>query len=330
MEDTIRIANARKAVSRFGFSLCGIILISTVLQLLWVWLLPLIFGADSWICSSSWGMWIGNFLPMYGIAMPLSLQLLRPVEACPPEKSSLRGKDFLFIIPICAFMMYGGNLVGTLLSMILSGGMAQNAILDLALDNNPLKILVMVILAPTLEEVIFRKMLIDRTRRYGEKLAVILSAVTFGLMHQNLFQFFYAFGLGLVFAYVYVRTGKLRYCIIFHACINFLGSVFAPWLLSQVDMELLANLGSSPMTEDLIAQVTAILPGLLAFAAYAMLLVTTALVGLILFIIKVRDLTWKESEQPLPKGSIFRTVYLNPGMLVFIAACLVFIVLALI
>lgn len=330
MEDTIRISNARKAASRFGFSLCGIILIATVLQYLWFWLLPLIFGEDSWICSSSWGMWLGNFLPMYGVAMPLSLQLLRPVEAYPPEKSSLRGKDFLFLIPICAFMMYGGNLVGTLLSMLLSGGTAQNAILDLAMDNNPLKVLVMVILAPTLEELIFRKMLIDRTRRYGEKVAVFLSAITFGLMHQNLFQFFYAFGLGLVFAYVYVRTGKLRYTIIFHACINFLGSVFAPWLLSQMDMDLLASLESAPMTDELLAQVTAILPGLLAFAAYAMLLATSALAGLILFIIKVRNLTWKECEEPLPKGTVFRTVYLNAGMVVFILACLVFIVLALI
>ncbi len=329
MEDTLRINNAKKAISRFGFSLCGIILISNILNFLWFWGLPLIFGADSWICSSSWGMWIGNFLPMYGVAMPLSLQLLRNVEACPPEKSNLRGKDFLFLIPICAFMMYGGNLVGTLLSMVLSGGMAQNAIMELALDNNPLKVLVMVILAPILEELIFRKMLIDRTRRYGEKLAVVLSAVTFGLMHQNLFQFFYAFGLGLVFAYVYVRTGKLRYSIIFHACINFLGSVFAPWLLSQLDMELLANLDPSAITEEVLSQLSSMLLGLLAFGAYALLLVTASLAGLILFVIKVRDLTWKEAEEPLPKGSVFRAVYLNPGMLIFIAACLVFIVLAL-
>ena len=51
----------------------------------------------------------------------------------------------------------------------------------------------------------------------------------FGLFHLNLFQFFYAFGLGLMFGYVYMRTSQLRYSIVMHMIINFNGSVLAPW-----------------------------------------------------------------------------------------------------
>ena len=68
-----------------------------------------------------------------------------------------------------------------------------------------------------LEEFIFRKMVIDRIWQYGEKIAVVTSALIFALFHINLFQFFYALGIGLIFAYVYLRTGKLRYTIIMHA-----------------------------------------------------------------------------------------------------------------
>ena len=63
----------------------------------------------------------------------------------------------------------------------------------------------------------------------------------FALFHLNLFQFFYAFGLGLMFGYVYMRTSQLRYSIVMHMIINFNGSVLAPWVLSQVDLEALAT-----------------------------------------------------------------------------------------
>ena len=40
-----------------------------------------------------------------------------------------------------------------------------------------------------------------------------------------MFQFFYAFFVGILFAYVYVRTGRLRYPVLIHGIINFFGSV---------------------------------------------------------------------------------------------------------
>ena len=44
---------------------------------------------------------------------------------------------------------------------------------------------------------------------------------------MNLFQFFYAFLLGLMFGYVYTRTSKLRYSTAMHMIINFNGGVLA-------------------------------------------------------------------------------------------------------
>jgi membrane protease YdiL (CAAX protease family) len=216
--------------------------------------------------------------------------------------------------------MYTGNLIGTALSYLLSGGNAQNAVVDLAMDTNPLKIVVMVILAPLLEEYVCRKQLIDRTRQYGEKTAVLLSALVFGLLHQNLFQFFYAFGLGLVFAYIYTRTGRLRYSVVLHSIINFMGSVVAPWIVSLTN-------GTDPSAPP--EQLIEALPGMLVMLLYALFLIGMSIAGLVLLIIKSKQLIWKEAAAPLPKGSAAKTVYLNVGMVLYVLLCVAGFVLAL-
>lgn len=76
------------------------------------------------------------------------------------------------------------------------------------------------ILAPVLEELIFRKLLLDRLRPFGDRCAIWVSAVAFGLFHMNLYQFFYAVALGLIFAGVALKTGKIWYTVVFHAFVN--------------------------------------------------------------------------------------------------------------
>ena len=45
----------------------------------------------------------------------------------------------------------------------------------------------------------------------------------FGLFHGNFGQFFYAFAVGSVFAYVALRTGGIRYTVVLHFLVNFFG-----------------------------------------------------------------------------------------------------------
>ena len=224
---------------------------------------------------------------------------------------------------------YGGNLIGTVLSMLLSGGTAQNTVAEYAMDSSPMKVLVMVILAPLLEEYVCRKQIIDRTRQYGEKVAVFLSALTFGLLHQNLFQFFYAFALGLVFGYIYIRTGRLRYTVLLHGIINFMGAVIAPWLISLLDMDALMNMNPNAAPEELMALYAEILPGLMVFLLYALFLMGMAITGLVLLILKCRQLVWKEADAQLPKGTAVKTVYLNVGMVLYVLLCVASIIFAL-
>lgn len=318
-EMTCDLPSAKRVFSRVGLSLTAILAIGLALSFVISFLMAV--SGDVVIFKESWFMWMASFLPLYGIAIPLGLLVMKKLPAEAPQEQKLgAGNGFVFFL-ISIFLMYTGNIIGTMLSMILSGGTAVNGVVELVQDNHPLKVLFVVILAPVLEELVFRKQLLDRTRRYGEKAAAMLSAVTFGLLHMNLYQFFYAFALGLVFAYIYLRTGRLRYTAILHAVINFMGSVVAPWVVEFANADALANLDPTMPTEELLG----FLPGMLAVLAYSLVLIGFFLAGLVLFIIKVRRLVWKTGTEQLPEKSAFRTIYCNGGMIAFMTLCLVMI-----
>jgi len=317
---------AKKVFSRIGLALFLILALSTGVQLLMVPIISLIVGDSSWLVTASWGIWVATFVPIYAIAIPVGLLVMKKLPAQSPAKNKLTGKQFFICIPICFCLMYAGNIIGNLLSALFSGGNAENALLDFAMDTGILKVVVMVILAPLLEELVFRKFLIDRTVRYGEKVAVVLSALSFALFHGNLFQFFYAFALGALFAYVYIRTGKFSYVVLLHGIINFTGSVLAPWVLNLVDLEAIDSFAMNMDAEAALAM----LPGMLVYMLYALAVMGLAVAGLVLICMNRKKLVWQEVPEQLPKGSAARTVYANVGMVLFMAVCLALTVLSLI
>lgn len=319
----------RKTFSRIGLALSTIFIVSTILQALWFGVFEQIPGIGNWLADSTWGMWLGTFVPMYVIGVPVGLLILKRVPGEAPQENKLGGKNFVIFLLISFFLMYGGNILGTMLSLLLSGGEAQNALMDYAMDTNPLKILVMVILAPLIEEYIFRKKIIDRTRKYGEKAAVFLSAFAFGLFHMNLFQFFYAFGLGWLFAYIYMRTGRLRYSVMLHGIVNFLGSVVAPAILSMVDLEALAAMDPNATAEEIMVLYGDMLPGLVVYLLYAIALIGLAITGLVFLILKCRKLVWRDAQCQLSGRRAVKTIYMNFGMVSFVLLSLSFMIISL-
>ena len=66
------------------------------------------------------------------------------------------------------------------------------------------------------EELLFRKMLIDYSRKIGNGFAIIVSALIFGIIHLNLSQTIFAFLLGLLFAIIYTKTGSIKTTMLIH------------------------------------------------------------------------------------------------------------------
>ena len=321
---------AKKPFSRIGLAFCAMFLVTTLLQGLLIYVPAILWGEDNWLAASSWGKWIVSFVPLYLVGMPVCVLVMKKLPAQPPQDTPLTKQAYGTLIPILFCITYAGNLLGNFLSLILSGGTAENALNEYAMDTNPIKILVMVILAPLLEEYICRKQIIDRTRQYGEKLSVFLSALIFGLMHQNLFQFFYAFGSGLLFGYIYLRTGRLRYPVLLHGIINFVGAVIAPAILSMLDMEKLESIATMDpsATEEIFAILAESLPGLLLLMAYTLAQWGLSIAGLVLLILKYKQITWNNAETDLPRERRFSAAYLNVGMVIYILLCCAMTVLS--
>ena len=158
--------------------------------------------------------------------LPLMLLLTRRLPAQQPERNRLSAGGFLALVCISYACMIAGNLVGIGINLLLSPG-SVDLVANLATAAGPgvEMVVAFAVLAPVFEELVFRKVMVDRVLPYGEWPAILFSGITFGLFHGNLTQFFYAALLGMVLAYVYIRTGNILYSIGLHACVNFLGGV---------------------------------------------------------------------------------------------------------
>ncbi|MDR0611845.1 MAG: CPBP family intramembrane metalloprotease [Planctomycetaceae bacterium] len=67
------------------------------------------------------------------------------------------------------------------------------------------------------EEMLFRGIILGGLKNnYSERKAVIVSALLFGLWHLNPWQFVSAFIIGLISAFICLRTGSLLLCIYIH------------------------------------------------------------------------------------------------------------------
>jgi membrane protease YdiL (CAAX protease family) len=93
--------------------------------------------------------------------------------------------------------------------------------------------LFMVILAPLGEELIFRGIILDGLlKKYSAWKAIIVSALIFGAIHLNPWQFIPGFTLGIFFGWIYYHTQRnILQTFILHAVVNLSG--FATHFLEE-------------------------------------------------------------------------------------------------
>ncbi len=77
------------------------------------------------------------------------------------------------------------------------------------------------------EEWLYRKLFCRELSLHGGVFAAISSALLFGLAHFSFYTFPYAFICGLVLAFVYLKTGSVKYTVAVHFANNLLGYVCA-------------------------------------------------------------------------------------------------------
>ncbi|MCI8350735.1 MAG: CPBP family intramembrane metalloprotease [Oscillospiraceae bacterium] len=82
------------------------------------------------------------------------------------------------------------------------------------------------ILVPVMEELVFRGLVLQSLRPYGDTFALFSSAVLFGLMHLSPVQQPNAFLLGLVIGYFTLVSGSLFTGMVMHAAVNLVAYFF--------------------------------------------------------------------------------------------------------
>ncbi len=179
-----------------------------------------------------------QLVPAYVVGFPLFAGMLIGMPKKAPEKKKMGFAGWITFLAIAFFLMTVGNYVATYLMSAfeaIKGGEITNAVDQQITGSSPLENLILVVIvAPIVEELMCRKLIIDRLMPYSEALAVTVSGVFFGLLHGNFYQFFYATFLGVLFSYVYTRTGKILHTIVMHMIINFTGSIISSTLMELV------------------------------------------------------------------------------------------------
>lgn len=187
------------------------------------------------LLASSWGNWILNDLSIFGFGLAALVLVIWTLPVYPPACRDRMTPQSFGAVTLAAFgVMYLSNFATLLLIAVMGavgGTVFENPVAQAVSQVDFLPNFVFgVIAAPVLEELVFRKLLLERVRHWGDRLAILISALFFALYHANLYQLFYAFAVGAVFAYITLRTGTIRYAILLHAIVNLVGLGLLPLL----------------------------------------------------------------------------------------------------
>ena len=233
--------------------------------------------------------------------------VVRPMPTMDWQKESLGFKTTAKLFLMMYFVTGLINQIGAAITKTApSGGTEQLEIISkMQTTKLPVGIAIPVLIGPVLEELIFRKLMIDRTRGYGEKTAIVFSSICFGLFHGNLTQFMFATAAGLFLGYVYCKTGKVWHTMLMHMLLNATSSAIL------LVLPVLENLHSNGAVISIIGL------GLVVILFAAM-----SISGLVLLIrwIKGKKFQLDESlPELIPQGEVLKTVYLNPGVIILFA-----------
>lgn len=160
-----------------------------------------------------------------------------------------------------------------------------------------------VIIAPIVEEFIYRGAILTALSPYGRGAAVLFSALAFGLMHGNIPQAASAFGTGLVYAIIAAKCGSILPTVIIH-CLN----------------NLLANFSS---ISDAIG-----LEHYETFMSVAEIII--GLVGFMVLFTSLKKLIIDDSENVLTPKECRRYVFTNPATLIYMLCLIIPIIKSLV
>ncbi len=155
------------------------------------------------------------------------------------HKQAMTLKNFLLLLCVFIGSQYIFDKVDILLECFLNdiGYTAEKSMESASSDSTTVSMFLYGgIVAPIVEEVTYRGFVLRSLEKYGKVFAIVVSAVLFGVMHSNLPQSMFAFGVGLVLGYVAVEY-SIVWSIIIHAINNIVLCDVVDYLLEYCNQQ---------------------------------------------------------------------------------------------
>lgn len=304
--------DAKRYFSRFGWFAFAFTLININVQSIFAALVYRFFP-DIYFNYLFWQ--ILPIVSMYAIAFPIAYIIIRPLPTVLPIDDKWSFKELVGGTCVCMTLMMAGSYVSNIFISFFSslrGSMIENPVEE-SVNSMPLwaTFVFVCILAPILEEIFFRAFLCRKLLMLGEIYAIVLPAAFFALSHGNFYQVFYAFVIGCFFSFIYVRTGKLIYTIVFHMIVNFLGSFAISLILQYVDLNAMLS-GNFVINSSNIF-------GLIALLWYEIITYGAVIAGIVIIFKKRNSLRLQAGILPPPEKKGATCVMLNAGVAAAIA-----------
>lgn len=274
--------------------------------------MPLFFPAGGY---PTWLPLLIAYLAFFGIVFPLAALLLRRLPAAAPEKGNIRARHFFAFLPILFLCSFVGSQLSQWLVALLADafGLQTGSALGTLLLTHPLvMVFILLVAAPLCEEWFFRKLLLDRACIYGEKLAIFVSALLFAFYHTSIYQFFYAFFVGLIFGYLYLRTGRLWVTALMHAVFNLL-CIILPYVMLRFGI--FAAFMEAETVDEQIAVILANPVGAAVACVYGFICLGLLIGGCLLLGKYRKKVFFKPAACPLPPDTEGAAAFVNVGML---------------
>ena len=200
------------------------LLFTTIVTIPTVWVQLMNNGGDvnAFTGAETSTTMVGLTMVLSGIAMIWHLIHFKYVKFNLKSFGEVSGKTIALSIPLIVAGMIFINLCSEFIGL---PDMMQDTFR--AMSRNVFGIISITIMAPLVEELLFRGAIQGHLLRKGMKpvYAILIASAVFGIVHMNPIQIPFAFAIGMIFGWLYYRTGSVVPGMIGHFINNSIATI---------------------------------------------------------------------------------------------------------
>lgn len=182
------------------------------------------------------------------------------------------------------------NILTMIVTLIITGGNDLNDSFNTATGLQPpdmasawFLLFTLTVIAPVFEEFIFRGVLMDALKPYGNGFAIFVTGILFGIYHGNFSQLFYTATIGIALGYIANVTGSVFPTTIIHAMFNAVSGILLLLMTTPAVQNYVMNGSGEAIPDgDMIT--------ILAFGLFMVTAIVLILAGIVCAVLKIKQI----------------------------------------